>query len=177
MTRHSWSLGAVASAAVILVVVGTAILTMSVETPPVPTMRTTDVFDTTLTNGLRWVVASVETNVYDSLLIARYTTMLYHRLIPQPLDDTGAVRLEVYVFDPSARRLLEPHDAAILARNNPAIIDRLMKLSVVDSAYVAVRLSAPWILLGQDTLTVFRSRIYVPRKPYRWSSLIRRQRS
>lgn len=150
---------------------------VAVDTPEPVQMHTMDVFDTTLANGFRWIVASVETNRYDSALIARYATMLYHRRVTKALDDTGAVQMEVYVYEPERRRGLRPEDAALLARNNPAIVDRLGKLSVVDSAYVAVRFSTPWMLFGRDTLMVVRTRVYIPAEGYRWASLIRRPRS
>ncbi|KXB98481.1 MAG: hypothetical protein AA908_03615 [Chlorobi bacterium NICIL-2] len=175
MKRFDWA--AVAGVVIAAVIVATALLVLRVETPTIVRMRTVDVFDTTLANGFRWVLATVEANRYDSGYIARYATMLYHRLIPKHLDDTGAVQLELYVVNPDDRRDLRPEDIAVLTRNNPAIVDRLTKLEVVDSGYVAVRFSTPWMLFGRDTLMVLRTRLYVPGDGYRWASLIRRPAS
>lgn len=175
MKRFDWAAGA--GVVIAGVIVGTALLVLRVETPTIVRMRTVDVFDTTLANGLRWILATVEANRYDSGYIARYATMLYHRLIPKHLDDTGAVQLELYVVNPDDRRGLRPEDIALLTRNNPAIVDRLTKLEVVDSGYVAVRFSTPWMLFGRDTLMVLRTRLYVPGDGYRWASLIRRPAS
>ncbi|RMF35639.1 MAG: hypothetical protein D6747_02095 [Chlorobiota bacterium] len=175
MKRFDWA--AIAGAVIAVVVVGTIVLALDVETPTIPRMRTVDVFDTTLANGFRWVIATVETNRYDSGFTARYATMLYHRLIPKHLDDTGAVQLELYVVNPDDRQRLRPEDIAMLTRNNPAIVDRLTKLEVVDSGYVAVRFSTPWMLFGRDTLMVLRTRLYVPGDGYRWASVIRRPAS
>lgn len=175
MKRFDWAAYAVTGIAA--VVVGTVVLALRVETPTIPRMRTVDVFDTTLANGFRWVLATVETNRYDSGYIARYASMLYHRIIPRHLDDTGAVQLEMYVVDPDDRQSLRPEDIALLTRHNPAIVDRLTMLEVVNGGYVAVRFSTPWMLFGRDTLMVLRTRLYVPGDGYRWASVIRRPAS
>lgn len=174
MTKRIGGTAILSSTIVALVSIVTVLLVAIIPTPSIPTMRTVDVFDTTLANGYRWIVASVETNVYDSLLVARYVTMLYHRMVPKHLDDTGAVQLEAYFYAPEDRRALRSEDVAMLARYNPAIGDRLGKLSAVDSAYVGARFSSPWLLFGRDTLIVVRTRIYLPSENYRWASLIRR---
>jgi hypothetical protein len=93
------------------------------------------------------------------------------------MDDTGAIQFEVYVVNPDELRQLRPEDAALLTRNNPSIIDRLGRLQVIDTGYVAVRFSTPWMLFGRDTLMVFRTRLYIPGNGYRWASVIRRPTS
>ncbi|MCS6999966.1 MAG: hypothetical protein RML15_02250 [Bacteroidota bacterium] len=164
-----------ATQAIIATVLGALIiLALTVPTPSLPEMRTADVFDTTFHDGFRWIVASVHTNVYDSAWIARYATMFYHRAIPKHMEDTGAVQVELYFFNPDDRRMLQSQDIVSLARRGPAIGEQLGKLSVVDSGYVAVRFSSTMLLFGYDTLTVMRTRIYVPKEGYRWASLVRR---
>ncbi|GIV54068.1 MAG: hypothetical protein KatS3mg039_0586 [Candidatus Kapaibacterium sp.] len=176
MKRQAWYFDAVVVLCLIAVLGWTASVVLSVETPVIPSMRTVDVFDTTSEQGMRWIVASVEAEGADSALVARYATMLYHRLVPKHLDDTGAVQMEVYVYDPAMRRDLAPDDAALLTRRNPATIDLLGKLDRADSAYIALRLSSPWMILGRDTLLVARSRkVYIPKEGYRWASLVRRR--
>lgn len=174
MIKGGGTIATIISIIITLVCIATVLLVVIIPRPPIPTMRTVDVFDTTLANGYRWIIASVETNVYDSLLVAQYATMLYHRMVPRHLDDTGAVQLEAYFYAPDDRRALRSEDVAMLARHNPAIGDRLGKLSAVDSAFVGVRFSSPWLLFGRDTLIVVRTRVYVPSENYRWASLIRR---
>jgi len=159
------------------VIIGTVAVVIQVETPTITQMKTVDVFDTTLANGFRWILATVATNQYDSVYVARYATMLYHRYVPKHMDDTGAIQFEVYVVNPDELRQLRPEDAALLTRNNPSIIDRLGRLQVIDTGYVAVRFSTPWMLFGRDTLMVLRTRLYIPGNGYRWASVIRRPTS
>ncbi|MCX7930246.1 MAG: hypothetical protein N2663_05945 [Chlorobi bacterium] len=154
-----------------LVIIGTAILLLVFPTPTIPAIHTLDIFDTTYANGFRSILIAAETNTSDSVLLTRYATMLYHRMVPQSLDDTGAVQLELCAFDPAKRRSLMPEDVASIAWRNPGIIKHIGKIDAVDSGYVVVRKSSPWLLLGDDTLVFFRARIYIPMKGYRWSSL------
>lgn len=175
MKHHRARLFDLAWIAPIVIVIGWSAATLlTVETPVLPAMRTVDVFDTTSSLGMRWIVASVETNYLDSALIARYATMLYHRLIPKHLDDTGAVQMEVYVYNPEYRRSLSPDDVVRLTRHNPAAMNILPRLEIADSAYAVLRLSSPWMIMGRDTLTMAKTRIFVPKEGYRWASLVRR---
>lgn len=174
MKRSGWLYDALWALPLVIVLGWTVHVVLNVETPTIPSMRTVDIFDTTLTTGLRQIIASVETNVLDSELVAQYVTMLYHRLVPTHLDDTALVRMEVYVYDPEMRRELSPDVVLVLTRNNPRLANVLGELQFVDTAYIAMRLSSVWMILGHDTLIVNKSPIVIPREHVRWASLVRR---